>query len=60
MNGPQNENSERGLWYEKPLGRARGFLKEPKRPAADPDEIEERAAIQEEGRTGKEKGLDSA
>lgn len=60
MNGPQNENSERGLWYEKPLGRVRGFLKEPERHHVDPDQAEERAAIQEEGRTGEKKGLNSA
>jgi len=49
MTEKQSEPKQRGLWYERPLGTVRAFLKEPDVPPRDPEAEEERKAIQEEG-----------
>jgi hypothetical protein len=49
MTKKQPDPIQRGLWYERPLGVVRAFLKEPDVPPPDPEADEERKAIQLEG-----------
>jgi hypothetical protein len=49
MKEKTDNKPQRGLWYERPLGTVRGFLKEPDVPPFDPEADEERKAIQKEG-----------